>query len=150
MLCIFRICLNLTFIYSLRQAALAVMAVTSCSFHQACLSLCCSFSQLSSHFSLSLQFSLAFSLHNISPFPCLFINLIFINQDLSLFCFFKQKLQETGVCKHVYHAFGSKSSIGLPARTGQADCAFHPKHPIIHKNKVQSHNVLCSHYWKND
>lgn len=47
MLCIFHLCLYLTFIYFLRQAA---KAVTSCLSTRP-FSLCCSFTQLSSHFS---------------------------------------------------------------------------------------------------
>lgn len=63
--CVFlHICLCLTFIPCKCQAAFAVMAETRCSFHQA--PLCCSLSQLSSHFAFHL--SPAPSLHSIALF----------------------------------------------------------------------------------
>lgn len=134
MLCIFHICLYLTFIYSLRQAALAVMAVTSCSFHQASLSLL-----QQPFFSPSLQFSAAFSLHKISLSFCFTSFSQLFHQSSSGLnwdcCFLqpKMRLQDKGVCRCVCHAFGSKSNTGFPARTPQEEqlhgCSFCPQHP---------------------
>lgn len=67
--------LHVSTIVVLRQAALAVMAVASCSFSPG-LSLCCSLAQLSSHvFPPLIAFLPALFLHNISLCLCLFFHL---------------------------------------------------------------------------
>lgn len=103
----FNICLHLTFIYFLRQAALAVMAVTSSSFHQAFLSLL-QLHTAQQPFFPSLHFSPALSLHNISPSLCHIVRLpdqytypiMWIKK--SCFLKLKSRLKDLGLCEQIW------------------------------------------------